>query len=173
MLLHVAEFSNKVIERTNNHKPQENWVSFLYKPWLFAINQSFCVFIYISHVKSSDKNKQGCPSGFTYSAKWLLIRQPFWNSHIDPGAAFFLRKKNIRRRTSLFFFKSSLRLVISRICYFSHRMYAVKSVETIPSSDQNYRHISVLINLYADIAFRVCSDKSLIKDSKEVSRWKL
>ena len=122
-----------------------------------------------------------CPSGFTYSAKWLIIRQPFWiynmaiyfNSHIDPRPAFFLRKKNIRRRTSLFFSKSSLRLVICRICYFLHRMYAVKSVETIPSSDQNYRHISVLINPCADIAFRVCSDKSLIKDSKEVSRWKL
>ena len=128
-------------------------------------------YICFSHVKSSDKNKQGCPSGFTYSAKWLIIRQPFFQySHIDPGAAFFLRKKNIRRRTSLFFFKSSLRLVICRICYFLHRTYAVKSVETIPSSDQNYRHISVLINLCADIAFRVCSDKSLIKDSKEFSR---
>lgn len=170
MLLHVAEFSNKVIDRTNNHKPQENGMSFLYKPWLFAIN----------HVKSSDKNKQGCPSGFTYSAKWLIIRQPFWIYNMAILIAILIhvqlsswRKKNIRRRTSLFFFKCSLRLVICRICYFFHRMYAVKSVETIPSSDQNYRHISVLINPCADIAFRVCSDKSLIKDSKEVSRWKL
>ena len=102
---------------------------------------------------------------------FLNLQYGYFNNHIDPGAAFFLRKKNIRRRTSLFFFKSSLRLVICRICYFTHRMYAVKSVETIPSTDQNYRHISVLINLCADIAFRVCSDKSLIKDSTEVSRW--
>lgn len=156
-------------------------MSFLYKPWLFAINQSFCVLylFFRSPVKSTDINKQGCPSGFTYSAKWLMRRQPFRiynmaiSSHIDPRAAFILRKKNIRWRTSLIFFESSLRLVICRICYFLHRMYAVKSVETIPSSDQNYRHISVPINLCADIAFRVCSDKSLIKDSKEVSRWKL
>ena len=101
---------------------------------------------------------------------FLNLQYGYFNSHIDPRAAFFLRKKNIRRRTSLFLFKSSLRLVICRICYFLHRMYTVKSVETIPSSDQNYRHISVLINPCADIAFRVRSDKSLIKDSKEVSR---
>lgn len=126
-------------------------------------------YIYFSHVKSSDKNKQGCPSGFTIFGKvaynttaFLNLQHGYFNSHIDPGAAFFLRKKNIRRRTSLFFFKSSLRLVICRICYFLRRMCAVKSVETIPSSDQNYRHISVLINLCAEIAFRVCSDKSMI-----------
>ena len=152
-------------------------MSFLYKPWLFAINQSFCVlqlffpslFIFVTTLY--------VPLGIHIFGKvaynttaFLNLQYGYFNSHIDPRAAFFLRKKNIRRRTSLFFFKCSLRLVICRICYFLHRMYAVKSVETIPSSDQNYRHISVLINLCADIAFRVCSDKSLIKDSKEVSR---
>ena len=152
-------------------------MSFLYKPWLFAINQSFCVlqlffpslFIFVTTLY--------VPLGIHIFGKvaynttaFLNLQYGYFNSHIDPRAAFFLRKKNIRRRTSLFFSKSSLRLVICRICYFLHRMYAVKSVETIPSSDQNYRHISVLINPCADIAFRVCSDKSLIKDSKEVSR---
>lgn len=155
-------------------------MSFLYKPWLFAINQSFCVlhlffpslFIFVTTLYVPLRIPIFGKVAYNTTA-FLNLQYGYFNSHIDPRAAFFLRKKNIRRRTSLFFSKSSLRLVICRICYFLHRMYAVKSVETIPSSDQNYRHISVLINPCADIAFRVCSDKSLIKDSKEVSRWKL
>lgn len=76
-------------------------MSVLYKPWLFAINQSFCVLhLFFPSLFIFDVTTLYVPLRIHIFGKvaynttaFLNLQYGYFDSHIDPRAAFFLKKE--------------------------------------------------------------------------------